>query len=362
MKLHVMFIGNKFIYNKALQEYILREIEKKCDYIDMTSFYKDGDHSLFLEIQKQLHDENNLIIVTAKHNFFTVGKLISTATEDVQVLQEGLLMPQKVSSFENGTYLLEYKDIKVNVMQIDEQIKIPSVLIESDVTKAVVHLFDEDKETSTNLLTPIAQTYEVEFDMVEMIEGWLRVDIYSKRYGDISNFVTAAKRLLPNNLIGSENIFEYIIETLSTQNKKITFAESCTGGLLTYYLTRNNGASKILDGSLVTYSNGLKDNWLAVDAQTLEEHGAVSAEVVREMSEGALQVSDADFAISVSGIAGDTGGTPQKPVGTVYIGVRSKTAHNEEHLHFSGDRNFVQNQSALYAIKMLLLLDKETFF
>ena len=70
----------------------------------------------------------------------------------------------------------------------------------------------------------------------------------------------------------------------------------------------------------------------------------------------------ADYAISISGIAGDTGGTKYKPVGTVYIGVRSKNANIEERIHFNGDRNYVQYQSVLYAVKMLLLIDKDVFF
>ncbi|MDH4943668.1 CinA family protein [Sulfurimonas sp. C5] len=362
MRLHVMFVGNKFIYNEVLQEYVLRQITKTCDRPQTISFFQDGDNTLFLEIEKQLNDPQQLIIITTKQNFSTIGKLISTATNDVQVLKEGSLMPQKALVYEDGSYLIEHGETLVNVMQVDEGVNIPSILMKSEITNATIHVFDEDRETLISLLNPIAQTYEVTFDVTTLIEGWQQVDICSKLYGDISNFISASKKLLSNQLIPSSNVLEYIIETLTAQNKKITFAESCTGGLLSYYLTKNNGASNILEGSLITYSNALKDNWLAVSNDTLEQHGAVSAEVVSEMSDGALAVSHADFAIAVSGIAGDTGGTELKPVGTVYIGVRSKTAHVEEHCHFSGDRNFVQNQSALYAIKMLLLLDKETFF
>ncbi|WP_428737286.1 CinA family protein [Sulfurimonas sp.] len=362
MKLHVMFIGNKFIYNEPLQEYVLRQITKMCDRPESINFYRDGDNSLFLEIEKELSSHQQIIIITTKQNFSTIGKLISTATNDVQVLKEGSLMPQKALIFEEGSYLLEHRQTLVNVIQMDESIKMPQILLKNDATNATVHIFDEEKETLVSILTPIAQTYEVTFDVTTIIDGWQQIDISSKMYGDISNFISASKKLLSNKLIPFENIFEYIIETLASQHKKITFAESCTGGLLSYYLTKNNGASKILDGALVTYSNDLKDNWLAVSEETLEAYGAVSAEVVREMSDGALHVSHADYSIAVSGIAGDAGGTELKPVGTVYIGVRSQQKHHEKHLLFSGDRNFVQHQSALYAIKMLLLLDQDTFF
>lgn len=362
MKLHVMFIGNKFIYDTPIQEYVLREIRKKCDQIDVITFCKDGDSSLFLQIEQQVNMDNNLIIVTTKQNFATVGKLVATATGDVQVLQNGILVPQRTSIAQNGSYLLEYKELSINVVLVENEKKIPPILLQNDLTNAVLHVIDENKDVLSSLINPIAQTYEVTFDVTTLVDGWQRVDIFSKRYGDISNFISAVKKLLPKNTIASASVVEYMIEKLASQGKKITFAESCTGGLLSYYLTKHNGASKILDGSLVTYSNDLKDNWLAVNDATLKEHGAVSAEVVREMSEGALNVSHADYAIAVSGIAGDTGGTDEKPVGTVYIGVRSHTHHVEKHLCFQGDRNFVQHQSALYGLKMLLELDKETFF
>jgi len=362
MKLHLIFIGNKFVYNASLKEYILRSIEKQSDFIDSVTYFKESDNSLFLYLEEQLNSNTKLIIITTKQSFSTIGKLICTATSDNQVLKDGMLIPQKASVFEEKSYLLEHNNTVVNVLQVDEGQNLPVVLMQSTVTKATIHIFEEEKDTLVNILNPIAQTYEVKFDVTIQVEGWLRIDIFSKRYGDISKFIHAAKNLLPKKLIPSSNIIEYIIEKLYAKGKRVSFAESCTGGLLTYFFTKHNGASNILDGSLVTYSNSLKENWLAVSHQIIEEKGAVSFEVVNEMSEGAINVSGADYSLSVSGIAGDSGGTKEKPVGTVYIGARSQTLNKEEHLVFNGDRNYVQHQSALYAIKMLLLLDKETFF
>ncbi|WP_434580040.1 CinA family protein [Sulfurimonas sp. NW15] len=362
MKTHLIIIGNKFVYNKSLQEYILRDIEKNSGFIDNITYFKDSDNSFFLYLEEELHASNRVIIVTCKQNFSTVGKVICTATSDNQILKEGMLIPQKASLFAERSYLLEFQSSLINVVQMDEGQKMPELLLKNEEIRATIHIFEEDKSTIVTILTPIAQTYEVNIDVTQEVQGWHRVDVTSNKYGDITKFIHAAKNLLPKKLIASSNIIEYIIEKLSHSGKKITFAESCTGGLLSYFFTKHNGASKILEGGLVTYSNTLKENWLAVDHDILEENGAVSAEVVREMSEGALNVSGADYALAVSGIAGDTGGTQFKPVGTVYIGVRSKTQHTEKHLHFHGDRNYVQEQSALMAVKMLLLLDKETFF
>jgi nicotinamide-nucleotide amidase len=362
MKLHLLFIGNKFIYNKPLQEYIVRKVEEKTDFISSITYFKENDKSLFLYLEQELNASSKIVIVTTKQNFSTVGKLICTVTSDNQVLQDGMLIPQKSSLFEEGSYLLEYKNSITNVIHMDEMDRMPAVLFNGERLNAIIHLFEEDKETIAGVLNPIAQTYEVNIEIIKVVQGWFSVDVSSKKYGNIPKFIAAAKQLLPKNVITASNIIHHIIVALSTHSKKVTFAESCTGGLLSYYFTKQNGASNILDGSLITYSNELKENWLGIAHSIIQENGAVSFEVVKEMCEGAINVSHADYAISISGIAGDTGGTDEKPVGTVYIGVKSETEQKEAHLLFNGDRNYVQHQSALEAIKMLITIDKEVFF
>lgn len=362
MKLHLIFIGNKFFYNTSLGDYIIRKVRLKCDFIDSITYFKDTDNSLFLYLEKELNKSGKLLIITTKQNFSTIGKLICTVTSDNQILKDNMLIPSNTSAYEDFSYLLEYKDTVINVLHIDEMQKMPEILLTAQENSAVVHIFEKTRDEVNRVLNPIAQTFDVTIDVITLIDGWQRVDIVSKKYGEISKFINSAKQLLPQNLIAASHMTHYIIETLSRSKKTLTFAESCTGGLLSYYFTRENGASKILNGALITYSNSIKENWLAVDGELFEKHGAVSAEVVKEMCEGALNVSSADYALAVSGIAGDTGGTEYKPVGTVYVGVSSKTHHAHMHLKLDGDRNYVQRQSVLFAIKMLILIDKEMFF
>lgn len=362
MKVHLLFIAKKFIYNNSLKEYVIRKVEQNCDFISSITFFKESDNALFMHLQSLLCTDIKLIIVTTKQSFSTVGKVICTITSDNQILKENMLLPSECSVYENASYLLEYKEALVNVLHIDEMQELPNILIKEENAKAIIHIFDEECDELKLVLNPISQTYDVNIDIVNIIDGWVRVNITSKKYGNISKFIGVAKSKFPSKIIASASIVEYIIEKLSHNHKKITFAESCTGGLLAYYFTKNNGVSSILDGSLVTYSNSIKENWLAVDEDVLEQYGAVSAQVVHQMSEGALNVSEADYSLSISGIAGDGGGTLEKPVGTVYIGVRSKSKHQEIHLTLSGDRNYIQYQSVLYSVKILLLIDKELFF
>ncbi|MCF6339321.1 MAG: CinA family protein [Sulfurimonas sp.] len=345
-----------------MKEYILRNIQNSTDFIDNISFFKEGDNTLFEYLDLLVNINSNVIVVTTKQNFSTIGKVICTITEDNQVLKDNMLIPSECNLYEPGSYLLEYNQSNINVICIDEMQKMPQCLLSQEISHNTINIFDEQSDSLKIILEPIAQTYDVHIDIVNIIDGWTKINITSKKYGNISQFVGSAKQLFPSKIIATANIVKYIIDKLTHTNKKITFAESCTGGLLSYYFTKENGASNILDGSLVTYSNIIKENWLAVDENILKENGAVSAEVVSEMSEGAINVSSANYALSISGIAGEGGGTEDKPVGTVYIGVRTQDKHEEIHLNLHGDRNYIQSQSVLYAIKLLLLIDKEMFF
>lgn len=362
MKKHILYIGKSFTFNNYLREYTQREIEKNLDYVNSISFYSENDNTLFLELEQFFQNSSAVVIVTTKSSFTIIGKLISTITADNQVLQDKMLIPSRATMYEKNSYLVHHNNSFVNVLMVNEDEQMPKVLIQESEKDVIIHLFDEDVESANAILEPLAQTYDVKIVYTELVVGWIALNIHSKRYGNIAHFISSAKQLLNNKLITSPNIPIYIISKLEKLNRKITFAESCTGGLLTYMFTKESGASAVFDGSLITYSNLLKSNWLGVEDKILEKAGAVSKDVVSQMCDGSMNVSYADYSIAISGIAGPNGGSELKPVGTVCISVKSKKATHSEECFFSGDRNYIQEQSALYAIKMLLLLDRETFF
>ncbi|AXH11611.1 damage-inducible protein CinA [Halarcobacter bivalviorum] len=141
---------------------------------------------------------------------------------------------------------------------------------------------------------------------------------------------------------------------LKTHKKTITTAESCTGGLIASKITEIAGSSNIFNGAVVTYSNEIKSQELNVKEETLNKFGAVSIQVVEEMLEGVIKKFNADYAIAVSGIAGPDGGTKNKPVGTVVIGIMgAKEGKDIEICHFSGSRNEVQIQAAEKSLKKI---------
>lgn len=141
---------------------------------------------------------------------------------------------------------------------------------------------------------------------------------------------------------------------LRKQKWTIGFAESCTGGLLSAHLTSLAGVSDVFMGAVVSYANDTKIQMLSVSAATIQQFGAVSEPVVNEMSRGILKKLNVSCAISVSGIAGPSGGTKEKPVGTVWLAVLGPNFEKTELCHFKGDRASIQNQAAEKAIQLFL--------
>jgi nicotinamide-nucleotide amidase len=161
--------------------------------------------------------------------------------------------------------------------------------------------------------------------------------------------------LLGPHIYGVENEeLETVIVRLLTERKAtLALAESCTGGCIAHRLTNVPGASVVLLAGLVTYSNAAKQKFLGVRAGTLDEHGAVSKPVAREMAEGARQQTRADYALSVTGIAGPTGGTPDKPVGTVFIGLAGPGGTVVERQFNPYDRETFKQVTAQQALELL---------
>jgi len=151
-----------------------------------------------------------------------------------------------------------------------------------------------------------------------------------------------------------------ILNFMDARSLTLSTAESCTGGYIAHLITQHPGCSSVYWGGAVTYAYELKESILGVKPDTLAKFGAVSEEIVKEMSEGALKHFKTDYAIAVSGIAGPDGGTPDKPVGTVWISVSSKDKTIAKLFNFSNKRLQNIERSAAAALTMLLNLLKET--
>ena len=149
------------------------------------------------------------------------------------------------------------------------------------------------------------------------------------------------------------DIYNELVLSLKQSGLTVAVAESCTGGLVAKMITDTPGASAVFPGGMITYSNEMKIRLLNVRRETLEQFGAVSEHTVHEMLSGLKDMLKTDAGMAISGIAGPDGGTPEKPVGTVYIGIYLNDEILVKRYHFQGSRKSVREKSALEAAAML---------
>ncbi len=183
----------------------------------------------------------------------------------------------------------------------------------------------------------------------------LRVTSYKNDMELVDKFCEELYPIIPEYIFGEGIITmqETLANLLKEKNTTISLAESCTGGFASHLLTKTPGSSSFYEGSIICYSYDIKEKELNVPKSILLENGAVSEQVVEILSEEVRKKYNTDYSIAISGIAGPTGGTPDKPVGTVWISVSSRTQVVSKRFSFGNNRERNISQSALAGFNML---------
>ncbi len=178
---------------------------------------------------------------------------------------------------------------------------------------------------------------------------------------EIEEFAARITERVGKHVVAQQDISleQVVLNLMRKKGLKLAVAESCTGGYISHLLTQHAGSSDVFLGGAVTYSNELKEGLLGVKQTTIEQYGAVSEQTVTEMVEGALANFNADYAIAVTGIAGPGGGTPDKPVGTVWVGVAKRGKTMVKKFTFGSKRAQNIERSAVGALFMLITLLRE---
>jgi len=152
----------------------------------------------------------------------------------------------------------------------------------------------------------------------------------------------------------TDPLAQRVVETLKRTRRTLATAESCTGGLLASRITDVSGASEVFGYGWVTYANEAKMTQLGVEPHLLESHGAVSEQVAQAMAVGARRIAKSDYAIALTGVAGPNGGTPAKPVGTVFIALATVEGVQVKKCFFSGERGEIKRLASDTALEMLV--------
>lgn len=185
--------------------------------------------------------------------------------------------------------------------------------------------------------------------------GQIRLRITSKYENELDHKIEELEQLILEHIYGEgkEKLEELVGELLLRYNKTLSTAESCTGGYIAHLITSVAGSSAYFNGSIVSYANEVKENSLNVSREDLEQFGAVSEQVVKQMTKGAIDTLNTDYAIATSGIAGPSGGTEEKPVGTVWIAVASKDKIIAQKFNMGENRERTIRKTAVKALSML---------
>lgn len=359
----LVIVGKSLKLNKAFLDYIDTQVYLHVKTPEKKIFLDKNNKDLFLIIETIMREPSQTIIIAATDSFNLIGKVISTICEDVLELKENMLMPSKVKEYTDKSYMFDYEGQHINVIEAKETLNLPAILINNSVESEIFSLIGLDEDSTKILLNPLADTYEIKLTSTSIVEGWSAIEATTYKYGNLDHFFKSVKSLFPDKFIKNSNVVAHIIESLETEGKTVSIAESCTGGTIAAMITNVAGSSTVFNGSIISYSNTIKKSWLGVSDETLQKYGAVSELCVREMLEGVLNASSADYAMATSGIAGPTGGSVEKPIGTVFVGARSKDGNViVERLLLQGDREYIQKQSAYHAFRLLLCVGKNLFF
>lgn len=364
---HLLFIlGDELIINSYYKSYIISHYEEKFKEVNDIRLQSKRDKNLPFELENLLAEYDFITLITTEEYYPTIAKILSTLSDDALVLKDEFLVPDK-ALFSKDSFLCEIKSLEsekishINVIKTSVNEELPLFLGESFVCFDYFCLLGMDKESANLLLQTLVDSYKAKVLISELLSDLCLIKISSSSYANVSHFLQGAKTLFGSKFIEGKDPIAFIAKNLIKNDLKISFAESCTGGLCASKLTAFSGASSIFEGSLVSYSRRLKHEWLGVSESVLEEGGVYSERCVYFMLKGVFKTAQPDFALAISGVAeGEDFGVK---AGKICVGAMYKDgSFLEEQLDLKGDRNFIREQATLAAFCLLLKLKGELFF
>ncbi|MGH9341800.1 MAG: competence/damage-inducible protein A [Acidobacteriota bacterium] len=254
--------------------------------------------------------------------------------------------PRELESMVLNQVLPCIRQSKPTAHQYCRQLKVAS-MAESKVDALISPIYSSCPEIETTILSSPG--------IIELSFQWCS-PVSRNAEENLADLVKRVRETLGESVFTDQNesLEEVVGKLLKSRGLTLASAESCTGGLVGEMVTRTPGSSEYYLGGVVCYSNDLKSRLVGVDTATLQKFGAVSAEVAEELASGICRRVGSDIGLSVTGIAGPSGGSEKKPVGLVYIGLSTREGSSRvKELQFSGDRETIRLRSARFALDWL---------
>lgn len=364
MKNLILIIGDDLRINRPFLDYIFENYEKKFGVLDDIKFLRNRDKNTPLVLKNIIENSQNVTIFASKDSYMVCSKILATLNDDsIELNEQEILSPTTAIKTAPDSILIKIQDCLINLIKASPLENLPEILMHKENKRKSFFIFDFRADLIDNAMSEISTKHGVLTQTSPYSRYVTLIRAHQKDFGDLNGFLQEMRVRFDNMVILERNLAEFLVHKLRQLDMSVTFAESCTGGLCATKICENSGASDIFKGSLVTYSNEIKNIWLNVDEDILRRFGAVSKECVSDMLSGAMSSAGADFSVAISGIAGPGGGSERKPVGTIFIGAMDSSGEKiiEKH-HLKGDRNYIRNESANIGFSLLLKLRPDLFF
>ncbi|HEC1764737.1 TPA: CinA family protein [Campylobacter lari] len=361
MKHLIIIIGSEIIINENYMHYIQEEYKKQFLELHELKFINKPDKELPFLLEKLSKEYDYITIFSISEYYATIAKIIATLNDDILILENDTLVPSKALR-EKNSFLNSFEQCHINLLNINIEQKLPLILQNPELDYAYFCLLDIDETSANILLSTLTTSFEIQTSSSSLLDNLICIRASTSQYGKLEGFLKGVFKLFTGKVFLGNDPIKFIAKKLLEKNLKISFAESCTAGLCASKFAENSGISSVFEGSLITYSNRLKNSWLGVSNDTLESVGEYSDRCIYFMLKGIFKTTNCDFALALSGVAGEENDKNTK-AGTIYIGAMYKDGtFLQECIHIQGNRNYTREQASLAAYCLMLRLKPEIFF
>ncbi|AJC86606.1 CinA family protein [Campylobacter sp. RM16704] len=361
MKHLIIVMGNELIINDNYMRYIQEEYKKQFLELHELKFISKPDKDLPFLLEKLSQEYDYITIFSTNEYYTTIAKIIATLNDDALILENDTLVPSKAIRVKNS-FISNLKQCCINLLNTNVETKLPQILQEPKLNYAYFCILDIDETSANILLNTLTKSFEIQVKSSTLLENLICIRASASQYGKLEGFLKGVFKLFSGKVFLGNNPVKFVVKKLLEKKLKISFAESCTAGLCASKLAEISGISDIFEGSLITYSNRLKNSWLGVSNDTLESVSEYSDRCIYFMLKGTFKTTNCDFALAISGVAGEESDKNTK-AGTIYIGAMYKDGtFLQECIHIQGNRNYTREQASLAAYSLMLKLKPEIFF
>lgn len=356
----LLIIGAELSLNKNYLDYISKHYEDNFGEVNERICLDKATKELPFLFETWISEYDYITIFTNSELYAINAKIIATLNKDSLVFQNDILVPSKTLNSSQNSFLAQISRCKINLLKVSLDERLPELLSKPKISFAFFCLRDIDEDSAIILLDTLAKSYKIEILSTSLLSNLVLIKAVSTQFSRLESFLQAVDNLFRQKLILAKNPLEFIASKLMQRELKISFAESCTAGLCAAELAKFNGISSIFEGSIISYSKRLKHEWLGVSDLVLQNE--YSDKCVYFMLKGVFKTSACDFALAISGVAGDEDDRGVK-AGTIFIGAMYKDgSFLQERLYIKGERNFVRHQAVLASFMLMLKLKPEVFF